>query len=424
MLNGISAVTTGQFHIDNNSECQDYAELDLDRKDYVMAAVADGYSSKKYFRSARGSQFAAESAKDSIYEYMNDYNRFIEAYEADRQYLINRIIKMTITKWHLKIKDDLEKNPITQEEIDKYLDGDFNKEEIYDIYGTTLLAGVMSKMCNFGFLIGDGSFVVIDKHGKVETPILERNNIENEKTLLSNPNSFNKFSTCFLDEMPFAIMISTEGLAKSFSNDEDFLNYNNAIAKELGNLNTIDDKIEMEEKLGKLFEQRSRESNQDDISISIIFNKDSYEEVARELENKAKIQQIDEEINNSKQKIEDLEFKGQQIINERNANRENIDKVNQEKKDLEEYNVNLDERKQKLEEQLKQLQEQLDQLCQEEENINNRKIELDSLLMKYEIIEQEKEDEQNKNLEDKKLEEENIRIKEEEKRQLQSNLNN
>ena len=114
MLNGISAVTTGQFHIDNNAECQDYAELDLDRKDYVMAAVADGYSYKKYFRSARGSQFAAESAKDSRYEYMNDYKRLVEAYEAEREYLINRIIKMTITKWHLKIKEDLEKNPITQ----------------------------------------------------------------------------------------------------------------------------------------------------------------------------------------------------------------------------------------------------------------------------------------------------------------------
>lgn len=48
---------------------------------------------KKHFRSDRGSQFAAEAAKESIYEYMNDYNRFVEAYNYDKQYLINRIIK-------------------------------------------------------------------------------------------------------------------------------------------------------------------------------------------------------------------------------------------------------------------------------------------------------------------------------------------
>ena len=104
MLNGISAVTTGQIHINQGRECEDYTELDLERKDYVMTAVADGHSSQKHFRSDRGSQFAAEAAKESIYEYMNDYNRFVEAYNYDKQYLINRIIKMTISKWHIKIK--------------------------------------------------------------------------------------------------------------------------------------------------------------------------------------------------------------------------------------------------------------------------------------------------------------------------------
>ena len=42
MLNGISAVTTGQIHINQARECEDYTELDLERKDYVMTAVADG----------------------------------------------------------------------------------------------------------------------------------------------------------------------------------------------------------------------------------------------------------------------------------------------------------------------------------------------------------------------------------------------
>ena len=66
MLNGISAVTTGQIHINQGRECEDYTELDLERKDYVMTAVADGHSSQKHFRSDRGSQFAAEAANQGL----------------------------------------------------------------------------------------------------------------------------------------------------------------------------------------------------------------------------------------------------------------------------------------------------------------------------------------------------------------------
>ena len=53
-----------------------------------------------------------------------------------------------------------------------------------------------------------------------------------------------------------------------------------------------------------------------------------------------------------------------------------------------------------------------------------KKIELDSSIKQYEEIEKIKSDEQDKNLADKKLEEENIQIKEAEKRRLQDILNN
>lgn len=45
MLSGISAITIGQSHIDNGTECQDSAILDFNDK-YVMGAVADGHGSK------------------------------------------------------------------------------------------------------------------------------------------------------------------------------------------------------------------------------------------------------------------------------------------------------------------------------------------------------------------------------------------
>ena len=417
MLKGISAVTIGQSHIDNGTECQDCAQLDLESKNYVMAAVADGHGSKKHFRSDRGSQFATEAAKDSIYEYMNDYERFVDAYQVDREYLIDRIVKMIITKWHEKISEDLDQNPITQEEIDKYLDGTFNSDKVSSVYGTTLLVGVMSEKCNFGFLIGDGSFVVIDKHGKAYIPIEDENSKANYTSSLSSSDSYNGFVKHFFDEMPFSIMVSTDGLVKSFANDSDFLDYNQAIAMELGKLDDDDKMIQMEERLIKLFEQRSRDGSEDDISISIIFDIDAYDGVIEGLQTRRKINKIDEQIELSKKRISTLNFKRNQIVSERKANREILVKINDERRKLEDYHTKLVDKKQRLQEELRKLE-------QEAEELNKKKIELDLEFQKYEKIEQMKEQEQNKNIEDQELEKQNIEIKEKEKEQLQDLLNN
>ncbi|MDY4574460.1 MAG: protein phosphatase 2C domain-containing protein [Intestinibacter sp.] len=416
MLKGISAVTIGQSHIDNGTDCQDCAQLDLENKNYVMAAVADGHGSKKHFRSDRGSQFAAQAAKDSIYEYMNDYERFVDAYQVDKEYLIDRIVKMTITKWHEKIREDLNEDPITQEEIDKYLGGVFNSDKVSSVYGTTLLVGVMSEKCNFGFLIGDGSFVVIDKHGKAYIPIEDTNSKANYTSSLSSSDSYNGFVTHFFDEMPFSIMVSTDGLVKSFANDSDFLDYNQAIAMELGKLDDDEKIIQMEERLIKLFEQRSRDGSEDDISISIIFDIDAYDGVIEGLQTRRKLNKIDEQIDLSKKKINTLNFKMKQIISERKANRENLVKINDERRKLEDYNRKLVERKQRLEEELRKIEQESDEL-------NKKKIELDLEFEKYEKIDQMKEQEKNKNLEDQELEKENIEIKEKEKEKLQDLLN-
>ena len=275
----------------------------------------------------------------------------------------------------------------------------------------------MGEGCNFGFLIGDGSFVVIDKHGKAYIPIEDENSKANYTTSLSSSDSFNGFVTHFFDEMPFSIMVSTDGLVKSFADDNDFLDYNQAIAMELDGLDTVDKRIEMEERLGRLFEQRSRDGSEDDISISIIFNSDAYESVKQGLETRRKLNKIDEQIGLSKKKIVTLDFKQKQIENERNINIENWKKVALEKSKLKQYSEKLIERRNALEEELKKIEREQDEL-------SKKKIEIDSSIKQYEEIEKIKSDEQDKNLADKQKEEENIQIKEAEKRRLQDILNN
>ncbi len=416
MLNGISAITKGQSHINDGTECQDCTDLEINGDKYAFATVADGHGSKKHFRSDRGSQFAVEAAKESIFEYMDNYEKFTQAYETNKEYLIDRIIKMVITKWHQKIQNDMDINPITEEEINKYLGGNFNKDKKASIYGTTLLVGVMSKNCNFGFLIGDGSFVVIDKNGKAYIPIEDLNSKANYTSSLSSSDSFNGFVKYFFDENPFSIMVSTDGLVKSFANDNDFLDYNQAIAMELGGLDDIEKKEQMEERLTKLFEQRTREGSEDDISISIIFDSDEYEGVRKGLETRRKINKIDEQIDASKKRLITLDFKENQIINERTANIENLNKIKQEISDWKLYNQKLLQRKKMLEEELLKLEK-------EQDRQKEKKLKLDLEFEKYEEIDKIKKQEQNKNLEDKNLEEASIKYKQLEKKKLQDSIN-
>ena len=209
----------------------------------------------------------------------------------------------------------------------------------------------------------------------MNTPI---DNIENRnyKKTLSDDEAYNNFTTYFSDEMPFAIMISTSGLYNSFIDKKDFLDYNYSIATELGSLNTIDD-------------------------------------------NMKKIQEIDNEINYSKEKIKIFELNNEQILSQKNENNENIEKLASEKQELEKLNIDLKEQKHLLEEQIKKIQEELSKITSQEEHIDSRKMEIDSLLEKYKTIDKEKEEELNKNIEDKRREEEHIKLKEEEKKYLQ-----
>ena len=85
----------------------------------------------------------------------------------------------------------------------------------------------------------------------------------------------------------------------------------------------------------------------------------------------------------------------------------------------EKLNIDLKEQKHLLEEQIKKIQEELSKITSQEEHIDSRKVEIDSLLEKYKTIDKEKEEELNKNIEDKRREEEHIKLKEEEKKYLQ-----
>lgn len=69
MYEGFAVSEKGYQHILNHTVCQDSTQY-LQDADCVVATVADGHGSKQYFRSDRGSRFAAEIACNKIREFL------------------------------------------------------------------------------------------------------------------------------------------------------------------------------------------------------------------------------------------------------------------------------------------------------------------------------------------------------------------
>lgn len=271
LFDGISVIVKGSSHME--TECQDFASVDITNENYAIAAVADGHGSKKHFRSSKGSQYAVQSAIETIQEYMKDEDKFLKKYNENSDYLLKRMKKMIITKWTELIEKDVQDNPITHEEIDKFLNGIYKEDKIESIYGTTLLVGFMSRECNYVLMIGDGGIVIINNNGEANILTNDSDTIANYTTSMSSSDAINDFKHYVIDEQPFSIMLSTDGLTKTFSSDDDFVNYNQIIAMEICKIDgECTKKDDIRERLERVFDKRSKQGSEDDISLAVIYN--------------------------------------------------------------------------------------------------------------------------------------------------------
>ena len=169
--------------------------------------------------------------------------------------------------------------------------------------------------------LGDGSLVVIKQCGEAYMPIIDDESCPaNLTSSLCNSNAIKMFNYFYSYEKPLAIILSTDGLYTSFSSRESFEEYNCLLASQLSDTEVLKSRI------NKNFIRRTNAGSRDDISISIIFEKEMFEEnlinvqmqvdinknkaAIREAEEKAKkLQRIAraEQIRNEKKLLEEAE---------------------------------------------------------------------------------------------------------------------
>lgn len=365
----------GASHIASGKPCQDYS-ISYEENGTIVVVVCDGHGGNTYFRSDIGAKLAAEITLNNLrgfasciqsetflgkefaltakpkrnpfidsegklvrYNDLNEdqqrYARQAQAYieaegqNKEQQGYIEELLSNIYEEWKKEIRQDEKTNPFSIKEI-KFLDG----QGIEKAYGCTLLAFLKTPEYWLSFHIGDGKILVCDRTLSWTMPVPEDCScFLNYTTSLCDNSPLGEFRYAFNGnagkDMPFAIMLCSDGVDGSLRTDDNLQDFYEQI------IGLVIDNDDVEEELGSYLPTLSENGNRDDISIAgyVDLTSVNIEEIKKHLEinkknreiksdykaRKFEIEAIKEKIDNLKTKYErqkDLRFEKQTELDE------------------------------------------------------------------------------------------------------------
>ena len=278
MLVKFSVKACGVSHIEKGLPCQDACCAQLGSSNRVgISCAADGHGSGKHFRSDKGSVLAVQTAERALFDFCGTtasakaafYNR--EENNDKKNAAINSKLKELegniIYKWRKSVEEDLKQNPLTEAEIEICKNENIPHEDPL-IYGTTLLAGLVSESFWFVIKIGDGGCVIIDETGEAQTLTeLEDERLAFGRTSsLCDNNAIGNFREAYGLTRIKGLTVATDGMTDSFE-PEKYLQF----TKELYDKFTNMPAEIVEKELFGFLPELSERGSRDDISIAGIF---------------------------------------------------------------------------------------------------------------------------------------------------------
>lgn len=335
-MGAISFSCQGESHIATGKVCQDYSLCSKPKNSPTIAIVCDGHGGKRYFRSNKGAEIAANVAESNVKKFIRglgeellsgipftqcaaistqidnqDFRKQTVQEKAFRQ-----LFGSIIYEWNRKVKEDAQTNPITDEEKadleDKWI-ADFNEgKSLEKVYGCTLIVYAQTSKLWLAFQIGDGKCFFFDAAGQWSEPIpWDDRCFLNKTTSICDSSAIDEFRYCFAGDgtFPIAAILGSDGIDDSFGAEENQANFYVQILKSLAKSGEKETKKEIEATLPQL----SKIGSRDDMSIAMVFNlkkvKSSFENlVGWQIDNvKRLIAEEDEKIQRARTTIDALE---------------------------------------------------------------------------------------------------------------------
>jgi hypothetical protein len=230
----LSASVRGASHERGGQGNQDAVRLKnpSGANDVLLLAVADGHGSARSFRSDRGAAMAAECA-------LRELRHFIRRLGPDaplsrvRNQTKTRWPKTLIAAWKSAVRADLTARPFSQLEFAAFPEsppavkpGEELPITAYLAYGATLLTVAVTPRYILYSQLGDGDILTVHADGVASRPLPRRHEFMANQTvsLCSHhaPDEFQIRVDALRGRAPAMIMLSTDGYANCFGDDEDF----------------------------------------------------------------------------------------------------------------------------------------------------------------------------------------------------------
>lgn len=364
-----SITVRGDSHIRHETVCQD-ASGKCSTEEYKIIAVSDGHGDPNCFRSDKGSQFAVEVCMEGLKQFAEGIHDFkmessIEI-EQEREEHIQRLKNAIVTQWNLRIQEDLEQNPITEEEY-KVCDKEWrnrykNGERMNHIYGATLIGCLIFKDYIVALQQGDGRCIFINSKGTFSQPIpWDDRCIANITTSMCNVDAASSvrhyFKKLSEENRPAAVFAASDGIEDSYSSEEMMNSFYRECCSKLVEENDIS---KIEEYFQEILPRISKNGSGDDMSIAGMFDRERLEPLLEAFQKTNRIICLDNEIERRKRRIPDMEEKLryfsdklQEIKEIQEKYQENIRQLEEEKEKKQRRINELNNQKSKLEEESK-----------------------------------------------------------------------
>jgi len=239
---------------------------DADAAGGVLLAVADGHGSAKCFRSDYGARFAVEAARSVPGR--------PQAADAER------VAEELVQRWRQAVRNHLCDDPIPSSallQVEKKLGRAARLSVEADpvlAYGSTLLVTAVSESVAFYLHLGDGDILTVSGEAEVSRPWpRDERQLGDETTSLATRNAAREIRwriTRAPEDLPALILLSTDGYANSFRNDDGFL----AVGRDLLRMLHKEGIGPITENLECWLREASELGSGDDITVGILWRGD------------------------------------------------------------------------------------------------------------------------------------------------------
>ncbi len=241
----------------------------------IRLAVADGHGSRRSFRSDLGSAFAVNTRLKILADFDQwlPANPGADAIESNARRFLPRELEY---HWKKQVLEHLTRHPFSNDETEAlrlHLETEHGITPVMNpflAYGTTAL-GLLATDRFFLYLqLGDGDILNVYSSGEVTRPLAtDACLFGNQTTSLCQTNAAQHVRLCVIgpdEESPELVLLSTDGYANSFKNDNEFLR----VGPDILEFIRVEGLESVKAQLAQWLEEASALGSGDDITLGLL----------------------------------------------------------------------------------------------------------------------------------------------------------